>query len=106
MRRILPEGWAKFTSTPAPNAPAGEHGAHWWLPVRSNSTLSSVKGFPTYNARVAEQPGLMWASGYQGQYVVSIPSQDLVVVRIGLTADRDTFNLNGLLVEIMDALKE
>ena len=30
-RRILPEGWVAFSVTPAPAAPGGVYGAHFWL---------------------------------------------------------------------------
>ena len=30
-RRLLPEGWVRYATTPTPRAPAGSYGAHWWL---------------------------------------------------------------------------
>jgi CubicO group peptidase (beta-lactamase class C family) len=30
-RRLLPEGWVTFSVTPAPAAPDGVYGAHFWL---------------------------------------------------------------------------
>ena len=33
-KRILPEGWVTYTTTPAAKAPKGEYGAMFWLNVR------------------------------------------------------------------------
>src|SRR5690606_176474 len=30
-RRLLPEGWVRYATTPTPAAPQGAYGAHWWL---------------------------------------------------------------------------
>jgi CubicO group peptidase (beta-lactamase class C family) len=66
-KRILPEGWVDHAR--AQHVFDGEtglgYGAHWWtLPGERNSLV---------------------AAGYEGQYIVVIPSRDLVVVRLGKT---------------------
>jgi CubicO group peptidase (beta-lactamase class C family) len=77
-RRVLPEGWVRYVTTPTPAAPEGIYGAHWWLNA----------GDPADPAR------RMWpkvprdayaARGHSGQYVVVVPSAKLVVVRLGLS---------------------
>ncbi len=85
-RRILPPGWVERVTTPTPAAPEGCYGAHWWL-----------------NAGAPEAPAArMWptlprdtyaARGHSGQYVVVVPSAELVVVRLGLaTLDDDALH--------------
>jgi CubicO group peptidase (beta-lactamase class C family) len=64
-RRLLPEGWVDYARTPTPESEDLSYGAHWWLwPGRG---------------------GAFYASGYEGQYLVVVPSRDLVVVRLGKT---------------------
>src|SRR5690606_9924109 len=77
--RILPEGWVKYTTTPAPAAEQGEYGAQFWL-------NAGEKGNPT-NRTYPELPtDLYWASGYEGQNVFVLPSKNLVVVKLSLSA--------------------
>lgn len=95
--RVLPEGWVSFSVAPAPAAPLGRYGAQWWL-----------------NAGDAENPArrpwpelprdVYWASGFQGQYVAVLPSQRLVVVRLGLTDDEAAFRLGPFLRGVIDAV--
>jgi CubicO group peptidase (beta-lactamase class C family) len=71
-QRILPEGWAAFVSTPAPAWLADKrpvYGGFFWL--NGSSTLSPL---PT---------SAYYMLGAGGQFVVVVPSHDLVVVRIG-----------------------
>ena len=81
-RRILPEGWVRYVTTPTPAAPDGQYGAHWWLNA----------GDPKDPAR-RPWPGLPTdtyaARGHSGQYVIVVPSAKLVVVRLGLSEPDD-----------------
>ena len=81
-QRILPEGWVRYVTTPTPAAPDGCYGAHWWLNAGAAADRSHRPwpGLPTeaYAAR-----------GYSGQYVVVVPSEKLVVVRLGLSFPDD-----------------
>ena len=63
-RRILPEGWVDYARAPSYVSATEAYGAHWWL-----------------------TPGTMrfYAGGYDGQRILIIPEQDLVVVRCGRT---------------------
>lgn len=81
--RILPRGWVNYTQTP--NAASadfdcgpltraaddcGPYGALWWLhPFRNlaNDTYA--------------------AEGFEGQYIVLVPSQQLLIVALGWAAD-------------------
>lgn len=81
-RRILPEGWVKYVTTPAPAAPQGCYGAHWWL-NRGEPKDPSHRPWPTL------PPDAYSARGHSGQYVLVVPSEKLVVVRLGLSFPDD-----------------
>ena len=71
--RVLPAGWVRYVTTPAPAQPSGSgpgYGAQWWL-------YGPAHGLPqgTYAAR-----------GNRGQYLMVIPSRRVVVVRRGFDA--------------------
>lgn len=76
--RILPEGWMKYCTTPAPASIYKDYGAGFWLYVprefRSGEEPCIHIPRDTYHA-----------VGYDGQFVSVIPSCNLVVVRLGLT---------------------
>jgi CubicO group peptidase (beta-lactamase class C family) len=74
-KRILPEGWAKYTATPTPNAWVGQ-GAGFWTNHGDSfgATYRTERGWPR-NA--------IFAKGTLGQYVIVVPSQRLVIVRLG-----------------------
>jgi len=77
-RRILPAGWVDYSRTPTPGAPGGRYGAHFWL-----NAGAPERGEPPPLPGVPRDA--FYASGYEGQFVVAIPSRDLVVVRLGLS---------------------
>lgn len=77
-RRLLPEGWVRYATTPTPAAPRGEYGAHWWL----NAGPPGDPGARRWPAIPAE---VYAARGHSGQWVAIVPSARLVVVRLGLT---------------------
>lgn len=83
--RILPEGWAAYSTRPTSGAtgPTG-YGAGFWL----NTTKEPVPvwGFPWGMPHVPADAFM--GRGYLGQYVVVVPSEDLVVVRLGLSHGR------------------
>jgi CubicO group peptidase (beta-lactamase class C family) len=66
--RILPEGWAKFVSTPAPAWKRPVYGGLFW-----------VNGDGAWN--IPKEAYLMSGAGGQNTFV--IPSHELVVVRMG-----------------------
>lgn len=96
--RILPEGWVRFSVTPAPTAPLGEYGAQWWLNA----------GAPTDTAR-RPFPRLprdfFRAAGFEGQLVGVVPSADLVIVRLGLSRPDDAFDVQEFVGDVLAALR-
>jgi CubicO group peptidase (beta-lactamase class C family) len=89
--RILPAGWVKQTTTPAGAAPIGEYGFHFWLNAGAKDNPADRK-FPSLPA------DMFYANGVEGQNIFIIPSEKLVVVRLGLTRkgkyDAETFLAN------------
>lgn len=79
--RILPAGWVTYVTTPTP-ASNGEYGAHWWL---NRGTFEDPQT-PTWPEL---PPDTYAARGHNGQYVMVVPSEKLVVVRLGLSTDAD-----------------
>lgn len=67
-RRILPEGWTTFVSTPAPAWKRPEYGGFFWL-----------NRVGTWNL----PPETYFAAGAGGQNTWIVPSKDLVIVRMG-----------------------
>lgn len=73
---LLPEGWMDYSTTVVPAGGEPEpYGAQWW-------TNTAGDGAPL----LPDMPeDAFWASGHDGQYIVVVPSADLVVVRTGFT---------------------
>lgn len=74
-RRILPEGWVKYSATPTPGAWVGQ-GAGFWTNLGDSfgATYRSERGMPR---------DVFFAKGTLGQFVVIVPSEKLVIVRLG-----------------------
>lgn len=92
--RVLPENWLTYISTPAPAQPPESspgYGAQWWL----------------YNERFPELPNdTIAARGNRGQFLVIIPSENLVVVRRGYDmAGEPGFNEHDFVRDVLKALK-
>ncbi len=76
--RVLPEGWVEYTTTPSSAATRGEYGAQWWLNAgeKNNSINRMYPQLPV---------DAFWADGFEEQYVMVIPSKNLVIVRLGVS---------------------
>ena len=87
-RRILPEGWVRYSSTPTPGT---NYAAGFW-------TAQPQWGLP---------PDAFLARGFLGQAVVIVPSERLVLARFGAfhRADRELETLGPLLREAIAALR-
>ncbi len=73
--RILPEGWVKYSASPTPNAWVGM-GAGFWTNQGDSfgASYRIERGWPR---------DAFFAKGTIGQYVIIIPSERLVIVRLG-----------------------
>ncbi len=87
--RILPEGWVTYSRTPTPHAPVGRYGAQFWLNQGEEKWLSHLPG------------DLFAMSGHDGQFVLILPTQDLVVVRLGYSPGVDRNELLAFVVELL-----
>ncbi len=101
-RRVVSENWVKFVQEPSPTDVG--YGGHFWL----NKVRTSKNGkkfpalFPEYGP-----PDAYAAVGHLGQYVIIVPSQHLVVVRLGKTQDENLAPVRkalGLAVQQLSAL--
>ena len=95
VQRLLPEDWVDFSTSPVLLPTEHPYGAHWWL----NTDAEGTTRMP------AVPPDAYWASGNEGQQVVVLPSEDRVVVRLGLTRGYDgiSWGLEDLLTGVLDA---
>ncbi|MFN2100313.1 serine hydrolase domain-containing protein [Altererythrobacter sp. MF3-039] len=91
--RILPEGWVEYVSAPSgpqPDRGCIGYGASWWL-------FNSCEGIP---------PDTIAAMGNRGQYVVVVPSRDVVIVRRGEDpAGGDGFDIISFTRDVLAALE-
>lgn len=94
--RILPEGWVAYSTTPTPDAPKGEYGAHFWL-NRGGTHQATERPYPRLPADA------FFARGYQGQIIAMIPSKKLVVVRLGMTYG-DHWGMESFIKAVIDAI--
>jgi CubicO group peptidase (beta-lactamase class C family) len=93
--QLLPEGWVAWSTTPVDLPTENPYGAQWWLNEGPDGGL-----------RMAAVPAdAFWASGNEGQQVVVVPSEDLVVVRLGFsgTFSGIEWGLEPMLVGIIEA---
>ncbi|MCK1357312.1 serine hydrolase [Bradyrhizobium sp. 199] len=74
-KRILPEGWVNYTASPTPNAWVGIGAGFWTNQGDSFGAKFRVEhGWPR---------DAFFAKGTIGQYTIVIPSEKLVIVRMG-----------------------
>lgn len=88
--RLISEDWINFVRTPAPatSKTGNFYGAQWWL-VPDDRNDVPKKAYST--------------AGNRGQYVIVIPSHDLVIVRRGLDYGKQSFNRWDLTREVLKA---
>jgi CubicO group peptidase (beta-lactamase class C family) len=89
--RLLSEDWIRFVRTPAPaTAERGrEYGGQWWLVPDTRSDVPK----DAYST-----------NGNRGQFVVVVPTHQLVIVRQGLDYGRQGFDRWSLTREVLKAI--
>ena len=96
-QRILPEGWVRHATTPAPGAPAHAFGAHFWLMIPNEyATGGDASRLPD---------DAFHAAGHEGQFVTIVPSRDLVIVRLGLSRFASAWQHDTFVSKVLDAVK-
>lgn len=88
--RVLPEGWRDYVSRPSGPQPSGDqgYGATFWLMNRS-------EGIPR---------DTISANGNRGQYVIIVPSRNVVIVRRGEDPAGQRFDHIAFTRDILAAL--
>lgn len=92
--RILPEGWVKYSATQTAPAVRG-YGAQFWL----NVPVNGGKAYPD------APDDMICMEGFEDQRVFIIPSRQMVVVRLGQTAD-EHFPFNEFLRGVLESIQE
>jgi CubicO group peptidase (beta-lactamase class C family) len=89
--RILPEGWVKYSRTPASGSNGG-YGALFWL--------NRSKSYPS-------APEDMYScEGHDGQQIFILPSNDLIIVVLGFSHRPDNgMDFDRLLKDILSVIK-
>jgi CubicO group peptidase (beta-lactamase class C family) len=77
-QRILPEGWVEYSLTPTSAAEHGNYGAQIWL-------NAGAPGDPDSRPVSTLPANMYYLSGFEGQNIVMLPEQELIVMRMGVT---------------------
>jgi CubicO group peptidase (beta-lactamase class C family) len=90
--RLLSQEWIDFVRTPAPSTAArgNFYGGQWWLVPDGRDDVPKS----AYST-----------AGNRGQYVIVVPTHDLVIVRRGLDYGRQGFNRWDLTREVLKAIR-
>ena len=92
--RILPEGWVRFSRTPAASNHQASYGAHFWLEIQE-----------AYRGDDHSLPeDAFHAIGHEGQFVSIIPSRETVIVRLGKTRYPQAWQHDVFVSEVLAAL--
>lgn len=97
--RLLPEGWVDYSARLTPHSEEYGYAAGFWT-NRGNS------GGALYRVRAGIPADAFMARGAYGQYVVVVPSKQLVVARFGMALDRrnDLDTVAHLIAEVIRTL--
>lgn len=97
--RILPEGWADYVSAPAPAQPWGN----------ADEPEEGHRGYGAQFWRYLDYPGVpndtYAALGNRGQFVIIVPSEDVVIVRRGYDYRGNYFDGPDFAAAVLDALR-
>lgn len=94
--RLLSEGWVARSVTPTPTHPTRGYGMQWWLNAAEDPDDRPMPSVPA---------DAYFASGFQGQTVLVVPSRAAVIVRMGMT-NGPHYPQDRLMREILAALPE
>jgi len=98
-KRLVPEGWVRYMATPTPLAGARHFGAHLWLAVPAQYQGEA-------STRTALPADAFHAVGHEGQLLSVIPSQAVVVLRLGLTRAPHRWDHQHFLARVLAALPQ
>ncbi|MBS8275454.1 class C beta-lactamase-related serine hydrolase [Thalassospira tepidiphila] len=100
--RLLPEGWVGYSTSPAAEDPNGLYGAHWWIDLPGSR---NEDGSPRTDVPPLPEDAF-FALGHDGQSLTVIPSRNVVVVRFGVTRNRDAFDLRKFIADLSTVFPE
>ena len=91
--QLISQDWIDFSITPAPASDVrnNDYGAQWWLVPNDRKDVPE----DAYST-----------AGNRGQYVIVVPSHDLVIVRRGLDYGKQGFNRWDLTREVLKAFSK
>lgn len=95
-QQLLPSWWVEYATTPSAAAPKGKYGAHW----STNYGNDEGRRWPSLPS------DLYAATGHDEQYVMVVPSKELVVVRLGYTLDEAAFSIEELTGAILATIPD
>jgi CubicO group peptidase (beta-lactamase class C family) len=82
-KRVLPEGWVDFARTPGKSDNADVYGAGWWVtPHEGNG-----RPYPWFMDSSPSRDAFS-AEGFEGQFILVVPTKDLIVVRLGYSNEQ------------------
>ena len=102
-QQFLPVDWIEKSAIPTAsyreNSESGDppgmsYGMHWWLNRKDKKGRNWMPSVPE---------DAVIASGHFGQYVVTIPSRQLIIVRLGLSKGPKGWDLEQFLIPILAA---
>jgi CubicO group peptidase (beta-lactamase class C family) len=95
-RRLLPEGFVKTISSPSASSNGEYAQGQIWLRGTEGEKTDADFGLPadTY-----------WMSGHDGQTISIVPSQQLILVRLGLTPKSLGYQPQALLAALLQELR-
>ena len=98
-RRLLPQGWVRYLTTPTRLSGARRFGAHLWLAVPAQYQGDAP-------SRVPMPTDAFHAVGHEGQLLSVIPSHAAVVLRLGLTRAPHRWDHQSFLARVLAALQQ
>ncbi|WP_298917243.1 serine hydrolase [uncultured Algimonas sp.] len=101
--RILPVGWSDYVSAPAPVQPWGKGER-----PEDNDADEGYRGYGAQFWRYLDYPGVpndtYAALGNRGQFLIIVPSRNIVIVRRGYDYRGNYFDGPGFTAAVLDAL--
>lgn len=97
-RQILPKDWMEYCLKPVV-ASRGYYGAQFWI-----NTGPKDDPWKRQYARLPQDTYL--CRGFNGQYVVMVPSKQLVLVRMGQTKRKTAFSIQNFVNDVLKSFKE
>ncbi|MEM8952942.1 MAG: serine hydrolase [Verrucomicrobiota bacterium] len=98
--RLLPQGWTQYSRAPAPADPYNRYAAHFWLRLRPLG--ENPNQYPSSHL----PPDTFHMAGHEGQFITLIPSENLLILRLGLSRYPKTWNQEVFAGKVVQALSQ